>query len=185
MSEWNAIISVIGTLSGTIVGLLIGYCTSSRIEAKKERHAETMYYRNKLTEHMNDVIQPLFHLTEELWWNLGIVKETIEGRNKIGTLQEWLSATKKANDDLFQFSIHSANQIDILLPNQLSSWVFIPIKNRVDKIMDDLSKEKKPLDEMKEVIDGLMQYQENLKKLLGFETEVNLEDIFPSKRPIK
>jgi hypothetical protein len=30
-----------------------------------------------------------------------------------------------------------------------------------------------------QVIDALMKYQENLKKMIGYETEVELEEIYP------
>ena len=42
MSEWNLIISVVGTLSGTIIGLVLGYWTSSKIESRRQKHEKEM-----------------------------------------------------------------------------------------------------------------------------------------------
>jgi hypothetical protein len=65
------------------------------------------------------------------------------------------------------------------LPNSLSAGVFTHIGRTVREILADFSEGKKPYDETLLVVDALMKYQENLKKLIGFETEVELEDIIP------
>jgi len=64
-----------------------------------------------------------------------------------------------------------------------SPWVFTPIEERLDKIFVQISEGKRPADrEFTLVINALMKYQENLKRLLGYETIEKLEEIYPFKQ---
>ena len=179
MSEWNSVISVLGTLGGTTIGLLVGYWTSSRIEARKEKHEKEMYYRNKLTEHMDDIIKPLYHLVQELWGSLALLEQSVRFKalkTKGKTLEDMVT---DAHKKLKEFYLSNYSEIDLLLPHPLSAWVFAPIGEKVDKIMAQISQGKEPSDEFTQAINALMKYQKNLKKLIGYETKVELEDIYP------
>jgi len=178
MSEWNSVIPVIGTLSG----LLIGYWISSRIEAKKENHAEKMYYRNKLTEHMDDIIIPLYGLVEELWRSLSFLKESVSGKQINEEMKkDALQRVQRAQNALAEFYSLKKIQIliDMLLPYSLETWIFFPLKLEIDAIIVLINLGQKPIDKMTKVIDAFMKYQENLKKLIGYETKVKLYDVYP------
>lgn len=188
MSEWNSVISVIGTLSGTTIGLLVGYWTSSRIEARKEEHEKEMYYRNKLTEHMDDIIKPIYHLIQELWGSLAVLGESMRAKSSIikgTTIEGLLTETLDAQGKLKEFLLSNGIQIDLLFTHPLSTWVFAPIEEKIDKIAVEVSQGREPSKEVwVKAINALMTYQKNLKRLIGYETKVELEQIypFPSKK---
>lgn len=183
MSEWNSVISVLGTLGGVTLGLVIGYWTSSSIEAKKERHEEKMYYRNKLTEHIDDIIKPFYNLIQELWGSLAVLRESVLNKTSIvkGTsIEDLLKETLEAYKKLKEFRVLNGVQIDLLLPYPLSTWVFGFIDEKIDKITIEVSQGKEPSKEVWfHAIDALMKYQKNLKKLIGYETEIELDKIYP------
>jgi hypothetical protein len=183
MSEWNSIISVLGTLGGTTVGLLVGYWTSSRIEARKEKHDTEMEYRKELLKHMDDIIKPLYHLIQELWGSLAVLRESVHAKSSIikgATMEDLLAETLDAHKKLKEFCLFNGIQIDLLLPHPLSTWVFAPIGEKIEEITVEISQEKEPSKEAWfNAIDSLMKYQKNLKKLIGYETEVKLADIYP------
>jgi hypothetical protein len=176
MSELDTFISVVGTLSGTIVGLVLGYWASSRIETKRQKHEQEMGYRKELTQHMDDLIKPLFHFIEELWGSLAVLEHPKTSSN----VNDLLLKTRKAEYNLKEFYRLNYSQLNLLLPNSISPWVFSPIEERLNKILADISEGKKTTSqEFTLVINALMKYQKNLKKLIGYETEAKLENIYP------
>jgi hypothetical protein len=181
MSEWNSVISVIGTLSGTTIGLLAGYWASSRIEERKEKHEREMYYRNKLTEHMDDIIIPLYGFVEDLWRSLGVLRKCMleKNLNDEEIVKDMLITIPKVQSNLREFYSSKEKYIDIFLPSMLSPWVLYPIEKTINTIIVQIRMGKEPIAEVTQVINALMKYQENLKKLIGYETEVELEDIYP------
>jgi hypothetical protein len=186
MTELDTIISVLGTLGGTIVGLLLGYWTSSRIETRRQKHEKEMEYRKELAQHMDDIIKPLFHFVEELWGSLAVLSESVRMKSSIvkgKTLDDLLMETQNAEKKLKQFYDSNYSQMNLLLPNPISPWVFAPIEERLDKILVQISERKQPADqEFTLVINALMKYQKNLKRLVGYETEKKLESIYPFKK---
>jgi hypothetical protein len=183
MSEWDSVISVLGTLGGLVVGCII----SSRIEARKEKHETEMEYRRELLKHTDDVIKPLYHLVQELWGSLAVLEQSARFKASIikgKTLEDMVTETLNAHKKLKEFYLLNYSQIDLLLPHPLSTWIFAPIGEKIDKIIAQILQGKEPSDEFTQVINALMKYQENLKKLIGYETKVKLEDIypFPSKK---
>jgi hypothetical protein len=115
MSELDSIISVLGTLGGTALGLLFGYWTSSRIEARKEKHEKEMYYRNKLTEHMDDIIIPLYSFVEELWRSLGVLRKCMleKNPNDEEIVKDMLITIPKVQSKLREFYSSKETYIDI------------------------------------------------------------------------
>jgi hypothetical protein len=183
MSEWNSVISVLGTLGGTIIGLLIGYWTSSRIEARKEKHEKEMEYRKELLKHMDDIIKPLYDHVQELWSSLASLRESVRMKTSIvigETLLDLVNETNKVHEKLQSFCNANSTQIDLLMPHPLSTWVFVPIEEKIYKILYEISQGKEPSEEAwLQAINALMKYQKNLKKLIGYETEVRLDRIYP------
>lgn len=187
MSEWDSVISVLGTLIGTLGGLLGGYWVSSRIETRKEKHETEMEYRRELLRHMDDIIKPLYHLIQELWGTLAVLGEAVRLKSSIikgAKMEDLLNESLEAYKRLREFRRANAFQIDLLFPHALSSWVFAPIGEKIDEILTEVSQGKEPSDEFTQVSNALMKYQKNLKKLIGYETKVEMEDIypFPSKK---
>jgi hypothetical protein len=178
MSEWDTVISVLGTLGG----LLVGYWISTRIEARREKHEIEMEYRKELTKHMDDIMKPLYHFIQELWGSLVVLSESVRMKSSITkgkTLKDLLLETQKAQQDLKEFYLFNEIQIDLLFPHSLSTWVFAPIDESLDKIMTQISEGKEPMNEMTQVINALMKYQKNMKRLLGYETDKKLENVYP------
>jgi hypothetical protein len=176
MSELEILVSVLGTLGG----VLVGYWTNSRIEARRRKHEIEMEYRREIMKHMDDIVKPLFHFIEELWGSLATLWESIRMKSSIVKGKTLLIETQTAKQNLREFILAKSTEIDLLMPHSLSTWVFAPIEERIDKILVQISEGKEPLpQETTVVINALMKYQKNLKKLIGFETEKELEDIYP------
>jgi hypothetical protein len=189
MSEWDTVISVLGTLGGTGLGLVLGYWTSSHIETKRQRHETEMAYRNELIKHIDDLFKPLFVLVEAVWGDIGVLETSItQGFSIIKgkTMKDLLTTTQLAVRDLKNFVEGKYTEIGFLIPNELSAWVFAPIFELIDyKILEPLSKGEKPIEEMTLAVNMLMKYQKNLKRLLGYETMEKLEQIYPFEQQIK
>jgi hypothetical protein len=189
MSEWNTVISVLGTLGGTALGLVLGYWTSSHLETKRQKHEREMAYRNELSKHMDDLIKPLFACVEAVWGDIAVLQTSIINESPIikgKTMADLLKATQLAVQDLKKFVQDRYTEMSFLIPNELSSWVFAPIFELIDnKILEPMSKGEKPMKEMTLVVNTLMKYQKNLKRLLGYETMEKLEEIYPfqQKKP--
>jgi hypothetical protein len=183
MSEWDTVISVLGTLGGTTLGLVLGYWTSSQLETRRQKHEREMAYRNELTKHMDDLIKPLFALVETMWGNMAILETSITLKSPIikgKTMADLLKATQLAVQDLKKFVQDRYTEMSFLIPNELSPWVFALIFELIDnKILEPVSRGEKPIKEMILVVNTLMKYQKNLKRLLGYETIEKLEKIYP------
>lgn len=168
---------------GTLGGVLVGYWTNSRIEARRRKHEIEMEYRKELVKHMDDVVKPLFHFIQKLWGSLAVVEESIRMKSSIvkgKTLKDLLKETQNAKHNLREFYLAIKTEIDLLMPHSLSTWVFAPIEERIDKILIQISEGKEPhRQETTVVINALMRYQKSMKKLIGLETESKLEDIYP------
>jgi len=179
MSELEILISVLGTLGG----VLVGYWTNSRIEARRRKHEIEMEYRREIVKHMDDIVKPLFHLIEELWGSLATLWESVRMKSSIvrgRNLKDLLLEVQTAKQNLREFILAKSTEIDLLMPHSLSTWVFAPIEERVDKILVQISEGTEPLpNETTVVINALMKYQKNVKKLIGLETRKKLEDIYP------
>ena len=183
MSEWDTAISVLGTLGGTALGLVLGYLTASHLETKRQKHEKEMEYRKDLTQHMDDILKPLFHFVEELWKSLAVLSESVRMKSSVvkgKTLEDLSKEVQNAEHKLKQFYDFNYSQLNLLLPEPISPWVFAPIEERLDKILVQVSEEKQRTGkEFTLVINALMKYQKNLKKLIGYETEAKLENIYP------
>jgi hypothetical protein len=177
MSEWDSVISVLGTLGG----LLVGYWISTRIETKKEKHEIEMEYRKAIAEHLDDIIKPLYHLIQELWGSLAVLQSSLRMKTPIikgKTLKDLVLETQKAQQDLKKFYVLNEIQIDLIFPHSLNTWVFGPIDESIEKIIVQISDGKEP-DEITKVVNALMKYQKNMKRLLGYEADKKLEDVYP------
>ena len=142
MSEWDSVISVLGTLIGTLGGLLVGYWVSSRIETRKEKHETEMEYRRELLRHMDDIIKPLYHLIQKLWETLAVLGESVRFKSSIikgATMEDLVTESLDAYEKLKEFRLVNGVQIDFLFPHSLSTWVFAPIGEKIDKIIAEIS----------------------------------------------
>lgn len=178
MSEWDTIISVAGTLIGTLSGLLIGIW----VESKREKHETSMEYRRELIKHMDDIIKPLNLYVNEQWGSLAVLQVSVNSKSSIikgKTINDLILETQQALQNLISFIREKGTEIDLYFPHSLSSWVFAPISEKIEEILAQVSEGKKPENEMTQVINALMKYQKNLKKLIGYETKQKLEDIYP------
>ncbi|MGA9387658.1 MAG: hypothetical protein WBV70_02400 [Candidatus Bathyarchaeia archaeon] len=189
MSEWDTVISVLGTLGRTALGLVLGYWASSHLETKRQKHEREMAYRNELTKHMDDLIKPLFALVEAVWGNIAVLETSITHKSPIikgKTMGDLLKETQLAVQDLKKFVHDRYTEMSFLIPNELSSWVFAPIFELIDnKILEPVSEGEKPIEEMTLAVNTLMKYQKNLKRLLGYETMGKLEEIYPFEQKKK
>jgi hypothetical protein len=166
---------------------VLGYLTTSHLETKRQKHEREMEYRKELAQHMDDTIKPLFHFVEELWKSLAILSESVRMKSSIvkgKILKDLLLETQNAEQNLKGFYDSNYSQMNLLFPHPISPWVFAPIEEHLDKILVQISEGKRPADqEFTLVINALMKYQENLKRLLGYETKETLEEIYPFKQP--
>jgi hypothetical protein len=179
MGELESIISVLGTLSG----LLIGYWISSQSETRKQKHEKEMEYRREIMKHMDDIIKPLFFYLEDLWGSLATLQISLRQKSSIikgKTLDDLISETKAAYQKLKQFTSSKYYEMSLLFPHSLSPWIFAPISELIEpKIFEQISKGKIPDDEITLAINTLMKIQKNLKRLVGFEIDVEMERVYP------
>jgi hypothetical protein len=178
MTEIETAISVIGTLSGTLLGLIVGMW----IESKREKHETSIEYRRELTKHLEDVVKPLNFHTQQMWGSLAVLQRSVELKSSIikgKTINDLILETQEAMQNLKSFILEKSAEIDLLFPHSLSSWVFAPIDEKIEILLTQVLDGKQPYTEITQVINALMKYQKNLKKLLGYETDVKLEDVYP------
>jgi len=99
------------------------------------------------------------------------------------TMEDLLRTTQLAFQDLQTFIHDKYAEMSFLMPNELSPWVFAPISELIDvDILRPISKGEKPIRKMLLAVNTLMKYQENLRKLLGFETEARIDSVYPFKK---
>lgn len=155
MSEWNSVISVLGTLGG----LLVGFWISLQVESRKQKHENEMEYRKEIMKHMDDIIKPLFIHLQNLWGNLGVLLESLRYKSSIvrgKNLNDLLLETGSAHQALQKFVKSKYDEMSFLLPSPFP-WVFAPLDELVKwKIIEPISQGKEPIDDMTTAINTLM-----------------------------
>ena len=184
MSVWNSVISVLGTLGG----LLGGYWISSQMESRKRKHESEVEYRKEIKKHMDDIIKPLFTHLENLWGSLAILQVSIDQKSSVAKgkiLKDLVLETQTANKALKDFVNSKYDEMSLLLPSPFP-WVFAPLDELVEwKIIKPILQGGKPSDDMTIAVNTAMKIQKNLRRLVGFETDVEIESIYPFSKSDK
>jgi len=134
---------------------------------------------------MDDIIKPLFVHLQNLWGSLGILHESMRHDSSLvkgKTLQDLSLEVQTANKTLHQFVNAKYVEMSLLLPSPFP-WVFAPFDELVEwKIIEPISQGKKPTDDITLAVNTAMKIQEELRRLVGFETSVKVESIYPFKK---
>jgi len=161
----------------------MGFLISLQIESRRNKHEKEMEYRKEIMRHMDDIIKPMFFYLEDLWGSLATLQISLRQKSSIvrdKTLNDLLAETQTAHQKLKEFISSKYYEMSLLLPHFLSPWIFAPINELVEsKILEPISKGEEPMDEITLAINTLMKIQKNLRKLIGFEIDVEMERVYP------
>lgn len=182
---WEIVLSIVGA---GIVGYVIRWFE----EKRRRMHEKEAEYRRELKKYMPDLIEPLFKLLGNLW--LSLVEFTnpdrVEYRNNILIVKghKLTAPVREVNEaltNLNDFVIKNENKLDLLLPHPLRSWQYTTLHDFVNNIITDVRKGRFSLDDVAEVVTTTMNVQDDLQKVVGFETKVRLksERAFKTLKP--
>ena len=176
MSVLESLISVVGTLAGVLAGALITLYS----ERRRQRHEEVREYRRELKTHMDDLIGPLFVSIQNLWGSLGILQTFLNREGvKAEDLSNLLPRVQSDNKALSDFVGSRYELMSLLLPSPFP-WVFTPIYELINnRVVEPISKGEKPMEQITLAVNKLMAVQKNLRKLLGYDMDIEMEKVYP------
>lgn len=181
MGVLESAISVIGTLAGVLVGFLMNLYAESR----KRKHEREIEYRKEIKKHLDDLIKPLFNLLQNLWGSLAVLQVSLSHKESIvkgKTVNDLLAETQNAYQALNVFTKSRYEEMSLLLPSPFP-WVFAPLDELIYyKIIEPIAQGKEPIDDITVAINSLMKIQKNLRRLIGFEIDVEMEKVYPFKK---
>lgn len=182
MSEWDTVISIIGTLGGIVIGCFL----TLLVESRRQKYEKEAAYRKELLKHTDDLIKPLFAHIEALWGDIAVLQASMVNKSPIvkgKTVEDLLENTKTVFQELKDFIQLKYTEMSFLFPHQLSPWVFMTIHEHIENnVILPISNGQKPMNDMTLAVNVLMKYQKNLRNLLGYETKVKLEHIYPFEK---
>lgn len=178
MGVIESAISVIGTLVGVLAGFLMNYYR----ELRGRKHEKEMEYRKEIRKHMNDLIKPLFVCIQNLWGSIGVLMESLKRNKSIAhgkSLNNLLREVQTANQTLQKFVHSKYEDMSLLLPTPLP-WIFVPLDELINyRVIEPISQGKKPIDDMTVAVNSLMTIQKDLRSIVGFEVDVEVESVYP------
>jgi len=188
MSEW---IPVIGTLVGTLAGAFVGFFASNYQQSRSRKFQREDEYRRELRKHMDRIITPLFSLLQDLWGSLAQINEAIiHKRSRVlpQTRELMIKDAIEKNQKLQNFVSENYDTFSLIFPSPFP-WIFIPLNNLIiGRILDPMLHPEIPeifnddLDFKKDctnAINTLMRIQKDLRKLVGYEIDIELETKYP------
>lgn len=165
--------------------MLGGYWISSQLESRKRKHESEIEYRKEIKKHMDDIIKPLFIHLQNLWGSLAILETSMRHKSSVvrgKTFNDLLLETRTANQTLQKFVHSQYYEMSLLLPSPFP-WVFAPFDELVEwKIIEPISQGKRPTDDITLAVNTAMKIQEELRRLVGFETSIDVKSIYPFKK---
>lgn len=186
MSEYSAIISVLGTLAG---GVLV-FFASNYLQEQKRKHETESEYRRELRKYIDGLIKPLFSLIQDFWLTLTVVQSHRLGEsNRVSedTKQIWLRRASMQHEKLQDFVDENYETLSLILQSPFP-WVFKRISELVFEgiliplltpELDDLNEDPDPDNDIATVLITLERMQEDLRRLIGFDINIKMETKFP------
>ena len=169
---WEIALSIIG--AG-----IIGYVIRWFEEKRRRTYEKEVEYRKELKKHIPDLIEPLFKLLGDLLYSLVELTnpEYVEysGNVLIVKGRKPIRKVKEALTNLKDFVEENESQLDLLLPHPLQSWQYIVLHAFVNNIIEDARKGKILFDAISVSVATTMNIQEDLQKIVGFETKIRLK----------
>ena len=183
---WDIALSLIG--AGCVI---LGYVIHWLDEKRRRTHEKEVEYQRELKKHIPDLIEPLFKLLGDLWYssieltNPDRVEYSgdvliVKGRKLMTPIRE----VREALDNLNDFVRDNENKLDLLLPHPLQSWQYANLRNFVNGILKDARKGKLSLGDVAKAVDTTIDIQDDLQKIVGFETKIRLKSERAFKKPL-
>ena len=172
---WEVVLSVIG--AG-----VVGYTIRWLEERRRRTHEKEVEYRRELKKHIPDLIEPLFKLLDDLLY--GLIELTnperveysenaliVKGRKLTMPIRE----VEETLINLKNFLGKNENKLDLLLPHPLRSWQYVNLHDFIISIIEDARKGRMSFDNVTKALITIMNVQDDLQKILGFETKMRLK----------
>lgn len=174
---WDIVLSLIG--AGCVV---LGYVIHWLDEKRRRTHEKEVEYQRELKKHLPNLIEPLFKLLGDLWISLIDLTNPdyveynedvliVKGRKLKMPIRE----VAEASVNLRNFVRKNENKLDLLLPHPLQSWQYEHLCDFINSIIGDAGKGKMSLYDISEAVTTIMNIQEDLQKIVGFETKTHLK----------
>lgn len=168
---------------------IVGYLVRWLEEKRRRMHEKEAEYQRELKKHIPDLIEPLFKFLSDLW--LSLIELTNPDRVEYSEdvliakgieLEVPIREVKEALVNLMGFVGKNENKLDLLLPHPLQSWQYTRLHSFVNKIIEDATKGKISLDEISEGVNTIMNIQDDLQRIVGFETKMHLKSEWAFER---
>lgn len=153
------------------MGALLVYLSNYFIENRKRKKDELIEYRKELRKYMDDIIYPLYVIFDELFINLIGSVDVISDPPKIVEGTQLISSRKEIREaqiKIDNFLKEKAIKLDLIFPKNLQSWKLIRLSAGINSIIEEIDKGENPVDKVNNLIAECIDFQENIKILLGF-----------------
>lgn len=181
---WDIVLSLIG--AGCVV---LGYVIHWLDEKRRRTHEKEVEYQRELKKHLPNLIEPLFKLLGDLWISLIDLTNPdyveynedvliVKGRK----LEMPIREVAEASVNLKNFVRENENKFDLLLPHPLQSWQYGRLRDFIISIIGDAGKGKMSFYDISEAVTTIMNIQEDLQKIVGFETKTHLKSEYAFRK---
>lgn len=158
-------------ISLVVVSGLLVYLSNYLIENRRKKKDELKEYRKELKKYVEDIIYPLYVIFDELFINLlGSVDviadppKIVEGTQLTSSRKEIREAQSKIDDFLKEKGL----KLNLIFPKNLQSWKLIRLSAGINSIVEEIEKGENPVDKVNDLIAECIDFQKNIKILLGF-----------------
>ncbi len=177
MVDLLMVLPAITALLGTIVGAGVTIWVTRSNRKFEERQA----YRDEILSNKDDLIKPLFHFLGELWSAIAIIEVEYDLGDKPVIPSTKISDFEEEYEKYKTFKNATYDEMSFLLPSPFP-WIFAPLDENLDYILSELKSGRYPKDKLGETVNILMTMQEDLKKLIGYQTDIKLETKYPFEK---
>lgn len=159
------------------MGGLLVFLSNYLIENRKKKKDELIEYRKELKKYMDDIIYPLYVIFDELFINLIGSVDVIADPPKIVEGTQLISSRKEIREaqiKIDKFLKEKAIKLDLIFPENLQSWKLIRLSVGINSIVEEIDKGENPVDKVNNLIAECIDFQKNIKILLGFKFDERL-----------
>lgn len=158
-------------ISLVVVSASIGFLSNYFIENRKKKKDELKEYRKELKKYMDDIIFPLYVIFNELFINLIGSVDVMSDPPKIVEGTQLTSSRKEIREaqiELDTFLKEKELKLNLIFPENLQSWKLIRLSAGINSIVNEIDKGENPVDKINNLIAECIDFQKNIKILLGF-----------------
>ena len=162
-----------------IISVLIGYIIRLFEDKRRRTFDMEKEYREELRKYSTEIFEPLFKITSDIIQSLIMLIDWCEGSKKYISNEEALNDTLdelSENVEAFdKFNDENETRIELILPSELSSMIFINIRIKIYEILENIYDGKSPTEKIRNVALTLIDVRSDIQKLLGYSTSIKLQ----------